>query len=78
MPFQTNILMGIDVFRELGIYTIGPTGSTGGAVAQRVDHLLCVLGTGSTPRIQEVHILVDHIICALVNQALFGETGGKS
>jgi D-sedoheptulose 7-phosphate isomerase len=74
----TNVLRGIDICRELGIYTIGLTGGTGGAMAQRVDHLLCVSGTRSTPRIQEVRILIGHTICELVDQALSGETGGRS
>jgi D-sedoheptulose 7-phosphate isomerase len=75
---SANVLRGIDACRELGICTIGLTGGTGGEMIQRVDHLLCVSGTGSTPRIQEVHILIGHTICELVDQALFGETGGKA
>jgi D-sedoheptulose 7-phosphate isomerase len=75
---SANVLRGVDTCRELGIYTIGLTGGTGGAMARRVDHLLCVSGTGSTPRIQEVHILIGHTICELVDQVLFGETGGRS
>lgn len=72
---STNILRGIAVCREIGIRTIGLTGGTGGAMAGRVDHLLCVSATRSTPRIQEVHILIGHAICELVDQELFGDTG---
>lgn len=71
---SANILRGIDVCRELGIRTIGLTGGTGGAMASRVDHLLCVSATRSTPRIQEVHILIGHTICELVDLELFGKT----
>jgi D-sedoheptulose 7-phosphate isomerase len=71
---SANILRGIEVCRELGIRTIGLTGGTGGAMASRVDHLLCVSATPSTPRIQEVHILIGHTICELVDLELFGKT----
>jgi len=70
---SANILRGIDACRELGIRTIGLTGGIGGVMAQRVDHLLCVSATSVTPRIQEVHILIGHTICELVDLALFGE-----
>ncbi|MSQ48371.1 MAG: SIS domain-containing protein [Deltaproteobacteria bacterium] len=75
---SANVLRGIDVCRELGIRTIGFTGGTGGAMAGRVDHLLCVSATRSTPRIQEVHILIGHTICELVDLELFGNTEGTS
>ena len=75
---SANILRGIEVCREIGIRTIGFTGGTGGAMAERVDHLLCVSATRSTPRIQEVHILIGHTICELVDQELFGHTGSTS
>ena len=75
---SANILRGIEMCREIGIPTIGFTGGTGGAMAERVDHLLCVSATRSTPRIQEVHILIGHTICELVDQELFGNTGSQS
>lgn len=75
---SANILRGVDVCRELGIRTIGLTGGTGGAMASRVDHLLCVSATRSTPRIQEVHILIGHTICELVDLELFGKTENAS
>lgn len=73
-----NILHGIEACRKIGIRTIGFTGGTGGAMAERVDHLLCVSATRSTPRIQEVHILIGHTICELVDQELFGNTRSQS
>jgi len=75
---SANVLRGIEACREIGIRTIGFTGGTGGAMAERVDHLLCVSATRSTPRIQEVHILIGHTICELVDQELFGNTGSAS
>jgi D-sedoheptulose 7-phosphate isomerase len=68
-----NILRALDACRELRIRTIGLTGGTGGAMAEKVDHLLCVSATRVTPRIQEVHILIGHTICELVDLTLFGQ-----
>ena len=75
---SANILRGIEMCREIGIRTIGLTGGAGGAMAARVDHLLCVSATRSTPRIQEAHILIGHTICELVDQELFENTGSTS
>jgi D-sedoheptulose 7-phosphate isomerase len=66
-----NVLRALDVCRELGIRTIGLTGGTGGEMGGKVDHLLCVAATSITPRIQEVHILIGHTICELVDHLLF-------
>lgn len=67
-----NIVRGLEVCRQLGIYTIGLTGGSGGKMATLVDCLLCVSATAVTPRIQEAHILVGHVICEMVDQQLFG------
>lgn len=67
-----NVLRGIECCRESGIKTIGLTGGTGGALAECVDHCLCVAATTSTPRIQETHILIGHAICEMVDLALYG------
>lgn len=67
-----NVLRGLDRCQELGIQTIGLTGGTGGALAERVDHCLCVAATTSTPRIQEAHILIGHAICEMVDHVLYG------
>jgi D-sedoheptulose 7-phosphate isomerase len=67
-----NVLRALDVCKELSIRTIGLTGGHGGALASKVDHLLCVSATSVTPRIQETHILIGHVICEMVDQVLFG------
>lgn len=67
-----NVLRGLERCRELGIQTVGLTGGTGGALAERVDHCLCVAATTSTPRIQEAHILIGHAICEMVDHVLYG------
>lgn len=68
---SVNVLRALEVCRALGIHTVGLTGGSGGAMASLVDHLLCVSATSVTPRIQETHILVGHVICEIVDQRLF-------
>jgi D-sedoheptulose 7-phosphate isomerase len=68
---SANVLAAIEVCRKLNIITVGLTGGTGGKLAANVDHLLCVGASRDTARIQETHILIDHVICELVDQQLF-------
>jgi len=65
-----NILKALEVAREKGMITIGFTGETGGKMAGMVDILLNV-PSKDTPRIQECHILIGHILCELVESGLF-------
>lgn len=65
-----NIVKAFEVAREKGMTTIGFTGITGGAMKALSDHLLNVPST-DTPRIQESHILLGHIICQLVEEKFF-------
>jgi D-sedoheptulose 7-phosphate isomerase len=46
-------------------------------MASVVDYLLCVAATVVTPRIQETHILIGHVICEMVDQKLFGTESGR-
>lgn len=66
-----NVLEAIAACKELKITTIGLTGGSGGKMASRVDHLLCVSETRETARIQETHILIGHVICEMVDRRLF-------
>ena len=50
--------------------TVAMTGGSGGALAERVDHLLCVDATRVTARIQETHIVIGHTLCDLVETRL--------
>jgi D-sedoheptulose 7-phosphate isomerase len=68
---SANILRAIAVCNELKITTIGLTGGNGGKMVGKVDFLLRVSEGNSSPRIQETHLLVEHIICELVDQKLF-------
>jgi D-sedoheptulose 7-phosphate isomerase len=66
-----NVLTAIDACKQLKITTIGLTGGEGGKMLGKVDYLLRVSETQNTARIQETHILIDHVICELVDQKLF-------
>ena len=67
---SANVLVAMAAARELGLITIGLTGHSGGKLADIVDHCLC-MPSDSTPRIQECHITVGHILCAIVEQRCF-------
>jgi D-sedoheptulose 7-phosphate isomerase len=65
-----NIVRAFEVAKQKGMLTIGMTGSTGGTMKEFSDYLLNVPST-DTPRIQESHILLGHIICQLVEEKVF-------
>lgn len=67
---SVNILKAIEACKKKEIFTIGLTGENG-KVAEQADMCLRV-PSRSTPRIQESHILIGHIICELVENHLFG------
>ncbi len=67
-----NVLEGIKAARDLNIKSIGLSGKSGGKLAQVVDIPLLVPSV-STPRIQEGHIAIIHILCLLVERSFFGE-----
>ncbi|CAK0751321.1 Phosphoheptose isomerase [Gammaproteobacteria bacterium] len=68
-----NILAALTEARRLGLITASLTGAGGQAMSAYCDHLLMVPSL-STPRIQEGHILLGHILCALVESHLFVKT----
>lgn len=67
---STNIVKAFETAREKGMITIGFTGATGGKMKELSDLLINVPST-DTPRIQESHILIGHIICQLVEEKYF-------
>ncbi len=67
-----NILLALAWARAQGLPTIGMTGAGGGAMGDKVDVLLNVPSC-ETPRIQECHILMGHILCEIVESELFSE-----
>jgi D-sedoheptulose 7-phosphate isomerase len=67
---SNNIINAMEAAKKKGMTTIGFTGSSGGKMKDACELLLNVPST-DTPRIQESHILVGHIICELVEKAYF-------
>ena len=67
---SANILKAFGTAREKGITTIGMTGEGGGKLAPLSDHLIAI-PSRNTPRIQEAHMLLGHIICQLVEEKYF-------
>jgi D-sedoheptulose 7-phosphate isomerase len=65
-----NVLQAFEVAKERGMIIVAMTGSTGGKMKEACDFLLNVPST-DTPRIQESHIMLGHIICELVEDELF-------
>jgi D-sedoheptulose 7-phosphate isomerase len=62
-----NVVEAMEVARSLGLTTVAMTGESGGRLRRAVDHLIAV-PSDETPRIQEGHKLVAHIICELVER----------
>jgi D-sedoheptulose 7-phosphate isomerase len=71
---STNIINAFNVAKEKGITTIAFTGSTGGKMKDLTDFLINV-PSNDTPRIQEVHITLGHIVCQLVEETYFQNAG---
>lgn len=69
-----NILNAYETARKMGVKIIALTGATGGKMKECADILLNVPST-DTPRIQECHIMIGHIICELVESAMFPRIG---
>lgn len=72
-----NILAALQCARELGIISVGLTGQGEKKMRQHCDYCIRV-PSESTPRIQESHILLGHIICGMVEGAMFdSQTGNR-
>jgi D-sedoheptulose 7-phosphate isomerase len=66
-----NVIEGIRRSRELGLKTVALTGAGGGCLRDLVDCCIAV-PSSETPRIQESHILIGHVLCEIVERELFG------
>ena len=66
-----NVIEGLEKAKEIGCKTIGLLGCDGGRIAEIVD-LAIIVPSKATPRIQETHITIGHILCQLIEQELFG------
>ena len=69
---SANVLHGLSVARKMGLCTVALTGCTGGKLKSAVDYCICA-PSNETPRIQECHILIGHIISELVEETIFHE-----
>jgi D-sedoheptulose 7-phosphate isomerase len=67
---SSNVVKAFEVAKEMGIKTVALSGNDGGVLAKMADVSLVVSST-STPRIQETHILIGHILCEMVEHQLF-------
>lgn len=67
---SANVLKALAACRERGIVTVGMTGDVGGDMPPLCDYCLRIPST-ETPKIQEGHIVLGHIICALIEREMF-------
>ena len=69
---SANVIEALKECKEKGIITVGLTGEKGGKMAEMCDFCIKV-PSNETPRVQEAHILIGHIICAVVEETIFGK-----
>jgi D-sedoheptulose 7-phosphate isomerase len=69
---SANVIEALKECKEKGIITVGLTGEKGGKMAEMCDFCIKV-PSNETPRVQEAHILIGHIVCAVVEEAIFGK-----
>jgi D-sedoheptulose 7-phosphate isomerase len=71
---SANVLRALKTARSLGVVCIGMTGNRGAAtMGEFCDHLFEV-PSADTPKIQEGHLILGHILCGLIEKALYGDT----
>lgn len=67
-----NIIRALQVAKKNNMITIALTGESGGRMKDEVDYLINV-PSSDTPRIQEAHIMIGHVLCEIVEKSLFSE-----
>jgi len=67
---SANILRAFRAARSLGLVCVGMTGNREGSMAELCDHLLAV-PSSETPKIQEGHLVIGHVLCGLIEAAIF-------
>jgi len=72
-----NVLKGLETAKKMGIHTVALAGYTGGKMKGAADFCICA-PSNETPRIQECHILIGHIISELAEHTIFHEKSGVS
>jgi D-sedoheptulose 7-phosphate isomerase len=65
-----NVVKAVKAAKDLGLKTVGLTGGNGGDLVRIADFAL-VVDSSSTPRIQEAHITIGHVLCEMVDRMLF-------
>jgi len=65
-----NVVKAIQKANEIGMLTVGFTGRYGGKM-QEICNIMIRIPSDDTPRIQEAHILVGHIVCQLIEEEMF-------
>jgi D-sedoheptulose 7-phosphate isomerase len=67
-----SVVEALDAARAKSMFTVGFTGEGGGKMNGKADVLFCA-PTRMTPRVQETHILLGHVLCELIDRELFPE-----
>ena len=71
-----NIIKAFESAKKKNIMTVALTGRDGGKMAKMADIAL-IVPSDATPRIQESHILIGHILCDIIEKEIFGEGVGR-
>jgi D-sedoheptulose 7-phosphate isomerase len=66
---SANVLLGLAKAKEMGMTTVALAGASGGKMKNSADHCICA-PSDETPRIQECHTLIGHVIAELVEKAI--------
>jgi D-sedoheptulose 7-phosphate isomerase len=66
-----NVVRAVDAAKKVGMKTVVLTGGNGGILAEQVD-LSLVVPSDKTPHIQETHLWIEHMLCWLVDERMFG------
>ncbi|PHN04918.1 D-sedoheptulose-7-phosphate isomerase [Flavilitoribacter nigricans] len=69
---SSNIIKAVEAARKIGFTVVAMTGADGGKLLPLADHLINI-PSKTTPRIQEGHMLLGHLICELIEEKMFGE-----
>lgn len=67
---SSNVIKALEAARKIGMRTVGMTGETGGKMKNLCDFLINIPAT-DTPRIQECHMLLGHLMCELIESTMF-------
>lgn len=67
---STNVNLALEEAKKMGLKTVALSGGTGGKMAEIAD-LALIVNSKNTPRIQEVHITIGHVVCELVEEMFF-------